>query len=796
MILNYIKIAWRNLTKQRLYSFINISGLAVGLAVCMMIMMYVAHEMSYDRFHKNADRIFQFSENLKIGGNDINFAGASYATGPMIQQNEPSVAQYMRVMKPQKDAIVESPLSPSLKFFESKMLFADAKFFKFFSFRLTAGDPITVLNKPFSIVISKDMAKKYFGDQYPIGKTLNIKTDSLTYLYQVTGVAENTPSNSSIVFDCIASNSSLMMMKESASLFQSQQIENGDFKTYILLKRPEDTLRVQHNLQSILKKAKGPGEVKSILTALPDIHLKFSENSNTKYLKIFPLVAGLILLLALVNYISLSTARSTLRAKEVAIRKVNGANRKTIALQFYIESTLFAVLSFILAYVLSYVFTPLLLNVLQLKIDATFFYSPSVLYMLLILLVVTILMAGSYPSIILSAYNPIATLKGKMSRQAGGAAVRKVFTTLQFIIAISLIICGIVIDRQLYYFRTTDTGVNRENIVMIPINPGFGNQYDSFKKEVQSIGGIQQVATSRYRAYKEYDMFLTEGETKADRSVMPFLTVDANFIQTLNIPWKTAPVSSDDLMRTKAVVINESARIKLKLPANPIGSFIKKDGVRYQVSGVVKNFNFGSMQYAIQPLCLFIAPNTKADWGTVGGCLFAKIKPRTNIPSVISAIQNKYKKYNGDTPFNFLFMDDAFNEQYKAEDRLASIFSVFTLITIALATLGLFGLAAFTIEQRTKEIGIRKVLGASLASINTLLSKDFLKLVVLAIVIASPIAWWAMHNWLQGFAYRITISWWVFAAAGFVAIITAIITVSYHAIRAAIANPVESLRSE
>lgn len=784
--------------RQKLFSLINISGLAIGLAVCMLIMLYVAHEMSYDRFHKNAKQIFMLTEHLKMQGQEVNIEQMSYVSGPIAKQTAPAVADYMRLRKVYKPAIVESPKEKGIKFSESKMMFADAGFFDFFSFNLLSGSSSDVLTKPFSLVISKNMAKKYFGTQDPIGKTLKIKTDS-TYSYLITGVAQNVPSNSSIDFDFLASNSSLKMMREAEPFLRSQQLQGGAFTVYLLLKHSQDSLQARRSMQSLLQKNPDGGKDMLQLTALPDIHIQanFGDGSNTKYLKIFPLVAVLILFLALVNYMSLSTARSTLRAKEIGVRKVSGASRTSIAMQFYVESALYTVISFVLGYVLCYYFKSWFLNILQLKMDNSFLYSPIMFLVLFILLLTTLLVSGSYPSIVLSSFKPVVTLKGKTSKQTSGVMVRKVFTTLQFTISVGLIICGIIIDRQLYYFRHTDTGINRENVVMVPISNGFGKQYQEFKNDVKALAGVNEVATSHYPMYKGYDMFFMHDKIKNVDLAMPVLSVDKSFISTLGIKWKIAPASYDMIIKPDKVVINEMAINKLALPANPIGKIISFGGKqKYEVAAVVKDFNFSSLQSTVGPLCLFVAPDNTADWGLEGGCLFAKIKPNTNLPSLIESIQNSYKKYNKDTPFSYTFMDDAFNEQYKAEDKLASVFSIFTCITILLAGMGLFGLAAFTIEQRIKEIGVRKILGASLSSIASILSVDFLKLVLLAILIGSPVAWWAMNNWLQNFAYRIHIQWWMFASAGLLAIVIAIITVSYHALKAAVANPVNSLRSE
>lgn len=797
MFKNYLKIAFRNLQKQKLYSLINITGLAVGLAVCMMIMLYVTHEMTYDRFHANAKRIYKLQANVKIGGNTMNLNYMSYASGPLVKQGQPAVDGYMRTLNYHTPVIVSNPLTPETKYIEQKVVFADPDFFNFFTFKLASGNAKDVLNKPFSVVISKDIAKKYFGDADPVGKTIRLKTDS-AYTYQVTGVAENAPSNTSIEYNFVVSASSLMATKEAKNYLGEQRIASGSFNLFLLLKDAADTAKTRKGLQQMADKEKSDFETHYKLSSIGSLHLEnnWGDSSNLKYLKIFPLVAILILLLALVNYMSLTTARATLRAKEVGVRKVSGASRKTIAAQFYVESGLFTLLSFILGYLLCYAFKPWFLNILQLKIDNSFLYSPLVLLLLFGLLLITALISGIYPSVVLSSFKPVITLKGKTSKQTGGTVVRKVFTTLQFGIAVGLIICGVIIDRQLYYLRHADTGLNRENVVMIPVGSSIGKNYQAFNKDVQALAGISNVGTSHYAMYGGYDMYFIEGKTKDESIALPSLSVDNKFIATLGLEWKFAPVPNKQLSNKNTIVINETAIKDLHLPANPVGSFIKTGNDRIEVAGVVKNFNYSSMESAIGPLGLYIASDTASAWGRVGCNLFARIKPHTNVPSLIESIQKIYKKYDQDTPFSYSFMDDAFDKQYKAEDRLASIFSTFTYITIILATLGLFGLAAFTIEQRNKEIGIRKILGASMATITTILSTDFLKLILLSVIIASPVAWYVMHNWLQNFAYRISIPVWVFLFAGAMALITAVLTISYHAVKAALANPVKSLRSE
>jgi putative ABC transport system permease protein len=796
MFRNYFKIAWRNLVRQRLFSLINISGLGVGLSVCMLIMIYVAHEHSYDRFHKNADRIVKTYGQIKMNGITYGIDQMSYVSGPIIKQSLPVTEDYMRTTHYFSSVVlVSKPSRPDQKFAEDKLLFADSGFFNFFSFKLLSGQPSQVLSKPFSVVISQTMAKKYFGDENPLGKTLTIKTDS-AYTYQVTGIAENCPSNSSVEYNLVASNSGFVTTKGAKAYLGDQKLGGGLFDVFLLLKHRSDTAALTRGLRSLNTGKPHDAQISFSLLPLADLHLKRSrDDSNIKYLTIFPLVALLILLLALVNYMSLSTARATLRAKEIGVRKISGASRKSVALQFYIESAVFATTSFLLGYALCYLFKPVFFNVLQLKIDDSFLYSPLILSLLFGLLLITIIISGSYPSIVLSAFKPVVTLKGKMGKQSGGVMIRKIFTTLQFSISVGLIICGIVIDRQLYFFRHTETGVDRDNVVMVPVGGSFKN-YPAFNNEIRALAGISEVSTSRYGMFSYYDMIGIPGKTKDESVMLPSLNVDQDFFRLVGLKWKYPPMPHDNLGTGNKIVLNELAVEKLHLPANPVGNYVNP-GSKTIVAGVVKNFNFGSLEDPIQPLGLWVLPDTAKYWKTQGGCyLFARIKPHTNLPTLLGAIQKIYKKHDAETPFDYTFMDDAFNARYKAEDRLASIFSIFTVITIVLAGMGLFGLAAFTIEQRTKEIGIRKVLGASISSINSLLSKDFLKLVLLSILIASPIAWYVMHDWLQGFAYRINIQWWMFAGAGLLAIIVAVITISYHAIKAAIVNPVNSLRSE
>ncbi|MBE7174792.1 MAG: ABC transporter permease [Mucilaginibacter polytrichastri] len=804
MFKNYLKIAWRNLWRNKLYSFINIGGLALGLTICMLIMLYVAHEHSYDSFHKNASRIFSVHVQFTMGGNKMNMPKFNYPVGPMTQKADAHVADYMRLYNQYTPVVIRNPADENLRFSEKSILFTDANFFSFFSFPLLKGDVKSVLKNPFSVVISQEKAHKYFGDENPVGKTLSLRSDS-TYLLQVTGVMANSPSNTDLKADFIIALSSMKNIPQSKPLFQSQIFQGGAFKTYFLLKNAADTAQVKRTMRALGRVGhKEPISDEYFLTNIADSHLEMNfddVSGNSKYLKIFPIVAGLILLLALVNYMSLSTARATLRAKEIGVRKVTGAGRKTIATQFYVESAIYALLSFALAYIVCNLFQPLFFNLLQLRIDASFLYHPMVLAMMAGLLLLTIAAAGLYPSIVLSSFKPVEILSGKMSNKGGGAAVRKVFTTVQFVISVALMICGLVIDRQLHYMRNTETGVQRENVLMVPVQSSMRNHYQSLRNDLQNLPGVQQVATAHYPMYKGYDTYFIESKKKKGEQIdLPNFVVDKNFIPTLGIQWKYKPLEIAQLDKGKKIVINEAAVRKLDVQGAPVGQFVDFGrNENYEIAGVVKDFNFQSLDAKIDAIALFINPDTTNRWGmrgNDGACIFLKTSKGTNLPSLISKVKNTYEKYDKTAPFEYQFMDDAFNAMFQAEDRLAGIFSLFIGLTVFIAGLGLFGLATFSAQQRIKEIGIRKVLGASVVQITSLLSRDFLRLVLIAVVIASPIAFFTMQNWLQDFAYRIHLQWWMFALTGFLAVGIAFFTVSFQAIRSALANPVKSLRTE
>ncbi len=805
MLIHYLRVAFRTFRRNKLYSSINIACLAIGLAAVMTILLYILHEHSYDQWHANAGRIYVAYTRTTYGSSSWPDPDLSYLVGPAGKAADPAVESSVR-MRPAFDGVdLQNPGSPEVRFREtSRFMYADSNFFSFFSFRLLRGNPETVLARPFTVVLTETAAKKYFGSADPVGKTL---TFDKKYPLEVTGVAADMPSNTSIVFDMVASLATMRGLDRYKGYLEDQQLESGTFRTLLLLRRPSDTARVVRSLShkalvaaGINKKTDAPyGEIEShqfSLMPMTDYHLKFFYGA-TPYLNIFTLVAALILLLALVNYMSLATARSTIRAKEVGVRKVIGAGRRKIAAQFYTESAFYAMLAFGAGSGLFLCFRPAFCRLMQLPIDSSFLVNPAVIGAFVGLLLLVILLAGSYPSILLSSFRPVTVLYGRLSRHRNGERIRKGFLIFQFTLSMALMTCAVVIGKELYYFRHSDTGVARENIIMFPFATTM-ERYASYQKEVATVPGIRQVATMRYKLYSGtslVNLVQLPGKTTTDE--LMFMDTDSNFISLLGLKWKERPDPALRWYDRDHLVLNEAAVDSYHWSGRATGNQFKFGEKNVTVAGVLKDFNFFSLHTAIAPLGIQVNGNVENAWQDgIDGVLYAKVGPHVNVPAVIEAVHRLYARYDRRTAFEYTFLDEQFNSQYKSEDRLAGLMNIFTVITIIISCLGLFALATFAAQQRLKEIGIRKVLGASVASIGVLLSRDFLRPVALSVLIASPVAWWVMHNWLQNFAYRTPITWWIFPAAGIGLLLIAQGTVLFRTIKAARANPTVNLRSE
>lgn len=806
MLLHHLLLALRHMRRNVLYSAVNIFCLAAGIAVTMTVFLYVLHEHSYDSWHAHSDRIFVVSTPSTYGTGNYESDRLTYPVGARALQAA-GVEAMVRVMPAYMGVELQNTAMPGGRFRESRsFLFADSNFFRFFSFRLKRGAAGDVLSRPFAVVLTETAAKKYFGRTDPVGKTLLLDD---RYRLEVTGVAGDPPSNSSLHFELIASLSTMAGMENYRDYLPDEQLQSGAFNTWIRLRRAADTAIVSRELSGMAASAAGQSPNSSnygggfkeshrfILHPIADTHLGGnSGKQNGRYLMPFSLAAAVVLLLALVNYMSLATAQAAARAREVGVRKVLGAGRVKIAGQFYMESALFAVFSFVLGGLLFLWLRPYFFDLIQMRIDSRFLTSPRVLAFFVGLLVLVTVAAGSYPSLVLSGFRPVAVLYGRLSRQRSGERVRKGFTVLQFSISMMLVTGSAVIGKQLYYMRHMDTGMDRDRVVMAPFEMTM-EDYGAYRREVAGLPGVARVATTHMKLYSggmTLNLVHLPGQPVARQ--VSFLTVDSSFIGLLGLRWAEAPAAGSDWYGEDHVVINEAAVRDLGL-TGVVGRALRLRDTTAVVAGILKDFNFWSLHASIAPLFLTVARNPEETWGHGSmGCLYIKIRAHTNVPTVVDAIKKSYSKYDSRTPFGFQFLDEAFDSTYKAEDRLARLFGVLTVITIAIACLGLFALATFSAQQRMREIGIRKVLGASVASIGALLSWDFLRPVVLAILIACPLSGWVMHRWLEGFAYRTELSWWVFAAAGLGLLAVALVTVVARSLRAGRANPVDNLRSE
>jgi len=791
MLKNYLKIAVRNLFRNKIYSLINIVGLAIGIAVSVLILLFVMHEYSYDKFHKNHQTIYRILAQFKMGDNSMQMNSFSPKLGPALKEYNAQVKEYVRVKTAVDKVVMKNPEKAAAIFYEKNFTFADPSFFTVFSFKLKEGNKAALLNKPFTMVISERAARKYFAGEDPVGKTLLYEG---IHPMQITGVTENPPSNSTFNFDFVASSSTFpQLSKENKDMWDNA----GSFNTYLLLDSENSVSAVEKNIKREgMKTGAFDNQADYSLETFASTHLgnNFNDSGNSKLISIFTWIAGLILFLALFNYMSLTTARATIRAKEVGVRKVVGADRSTLIKQFYVESFLICCIAFALGFVLVNLLRQPFYDLLDLRIDSAFLFSPSFIGFSIGLLFITAIIAGSYPALILSGYAPLLVLKGKFAGNQGGTAVRRIFMVFQFTVSITLIVCSLVVKDQLSYMQNKKLGLYKDQILNIPITKTALKNYFPLRNEIRELAGVQSVAVSNVGLFSGYNMFFVKNMTTGKDVGLINMIVDNNFVSTMGLKWKNQPVPG--LWRNRNhLLINQAAIKDLGIKGNPVG---QKIGDTDEVAGILSDFHFTSLQSEIKGIGLFVVNDTTNILKIPGGnaMIYARLDPKANIREKVDAIGRIFKKYDQEKPFEYFFLDDTFNATFKTEIRMAKMFSVFTAFAIFIACIGLFGLVTFTAETRTKEIGIRKVLGASVSAIVTLLSKDFMKLVFLSILFSLPIAWYLMDKWLESFPYRIRISGWILLTASVSAVVIALITVSFQSIKAALINPVKSLKAE
>jgi len=810
MFRNYLKIAVRNLWKNKTFSFINIAGLAIGLCCFLLIALYVTDELSFDKYNANADRIYRINSDIRFGGADLHMPVTSDMMGLVLKKDYPQVEQYTRLYTFNGDKLVKKGND---YINEGHVGHADSTFFDVFTLPAVEGDTRTALNEPNTVVITESMANKYFNSVHALGKSIEIK-DEKNPLYKVTAVIKDMPENSHFHFDFLFS------MKNVD--YNWGQFTSHNFFTYVRLKKGTDAKAFEKNFDQyidkyVLPEAKQFMNINSMdefkkagnslvytLMPLTKIHLhsnrsfELSPGGNIQYVYIFSAVALFILIIACINFMNLTTARSANRAREVGIRKVLGTEKRQLVNQFLFESTSMVIFSLLIAIVGVWLVLPLFNDIAAKQMTARSLFTPYTLPLLIALPFVVGLMAGAYPAFFLSAFRPIEVLKGKLKLGTKSGSLRSVLVVIQFATSIILIIGTVVVYRQLHYIQTRNLGFNKDQVLIVNGVSALDHNMTAFKNDVLQLPGVSSGTLSGYLpvsdSYRSDNTFSTEAvmTTKTGFDMQNWL-IDYDYIKTMGMEIiKGRNFSRDFGSDSSAVIINETTA-KIIGYKDPIGKQLFRsvdEGARikaFTIIGVVRNFNFETLHHEVGPLAFMLS--------TGGGLASFKINT-ANINQLVAQVQSKWRSMAPGLPFSYRFLDESFDKMYRSEQRVGRIALVFSALAIFIACLGLFGLATFIAEQRTKEIGIRKVLGASVQGIVQMLSKDFMKLVAMSFVLAAPISWYFMHKWLQDFAYRINISWWIFLAAGLSALLIALATVSFQAIRAAITNPVKSLRTE
>ncbi|MFD2872491.1 ABC transporter permease [Mucilaginibacter ximonensis] len=788
MIKNYFKIAWRNLVNRKFYSAINIVGLTVGLAVGLLILLWVKDELSYDRFNSKAAQIYQVNGEVGSGSTKQIWGVSPGPVAAYALKEVPGVLNAVRIITNYNYSIFNYQ-DKNLKQDYGSLSFVDDSFFKIFDYHLLKGN----LNKPFpdaaSVIITESTAKRFFGDADPIGKVL--KADSKTP-FVVSGILADFPANSSIHADMLFS---INLRKKEYANNPYHQMDNdwGNFyaKTYLLVSPNASISAIERKLTQIHRTnyaGMKPTEGAFDLQPLADIHLYNPDGTSAgiQIVKIFAIVALLILLIACINYVNLSTALAILRSKEVSIRKVVGAERKHLFMQFVIETILCFSIALLLALATIYAVMPLY-NSLSGKNMQFNLLNADVWKVIGLTITTTLIAASVYPALLLSSFEPINALKGKVSG-AGNATFRKVLVVCQFAFSIGLIIGTIVINKQLNFINRMDTGYNKEHIFSVQLR-SMQDHYEAVKAELlqqPSITGVTSGNGSVVTSAGSTTGTDWDGKDPSLSLLIYSFNMDQDFMKVMKLKLASGEGFTGSKADTANFILNETA-VKLASIKNPVGKRFKIYNVNGKIIGVVKDFHFASAKQPIEPSIFLYR---KSSWQ-----MLVKTTGK-DAPAAIAAVAKLWKKYNAGFPFEYHFLDDDYNYLYKSETQTAKLFNVFACIAIFISCLGLFGLATYTAQVKVKEIGIRKVLGASVANITAMLSKDFLLLVILAFAIASPAAWYFMNKWLMAYAYRTSLPWWVIGLAGFTAVVIAFITISFQSIKAALANPVKSLRNE
>ncbi len=801
MLKNYLKTAIRSLTKNHAFSIINILGLTIGMAACLFILQYVTLELSYDNFHANKNNLYRMQlDRYDRGELSTQWAAGCAGIGPALKENFPEVKGFVK-MHSSNTVLSYHDLS----FRENRVHYATEDFFEIFSFKLLSGVDSSVLKEPYKMVISESTAKKYFKEEEPVGKTMTLNGE---VDFEVTGVFEDVPENTHMKFDILYSFETYVDLTNETARTAWQW---DGFHTYILLEPGTDPLDFEAKLPAFVEEQQGE-ELKNFeagmefhLQPIEDIHLysnymmEFETNGDGKTVYALLIIAFFILIIAWVNYINLSTSKSMDRAREIGIRKVMGSYRTQLIGQFLIESLVLNFLAALLAVMLIVLLVPQFNNLTGQNISLALLFNLQFWMALIVIFTLGALLSGLYPAIIMSSFKPVAILKGKQSNSMGGNMLRRVLVIFQFIASVTLIVGTITVYRQITYMRSQDLGVSIDQTLVIRgpnvVDSTYTNMFNTFKTEVLRNSAIKNLTASTavpggQPGWNAGGIRLVHEDASHSKQYR-ILGFDYDFVDAYGLEVLAGRNFSEEFSNDRATVLfNESAVSYMGF--DDLEEALDKDiyfwGDTFKIIGVVKDYHQESLRSNFEPLIFRLIPNAQA---------FYSVKITTNdINTTIGSIENEFKALFPGNPFDYFFLDDHFNQQYKADIQFGKVFGTFAGLAIFIACLGLFGLSAFTAIQRTKEIGIRKVMGASVQNILSLLTKDFSKLIVIAILIASPLSWYIMSNWLQSFAYRIELSWLIFLVSGLIVIMIALLTVSIHTLKAASSDPVKSLRYE
>jgi putative ABC transport system permease protein len=810
MFNNYFKIAWRNLIKYKAFTAINIVGLAIGIATCLIIMLFVQDELSFDRFNEKADQIVRVVFRGTMNGEKMKESSVMAIVAATVRHDYPEVMDATRLGPNGSPKIIVGDKT----FKDANFAYVDSNFFQVFTLPFIKGDIKSALLEPNTAVITQALSQKYFGNADPIGKVLNFK--DWNQLFKITGVIREVPANSHFHFDIFGSMAGNPEARNTSWL-------SGTYFTYLVLQKGYDYKKLDAKLPQLTEKYMAPqlekafgvslrdfrkkgSDIGLYLQPLTDIHLKsdftnsIEPGGDIRYVYIFGAIAVFMLLLACINFMNLSTAGASKRAKEVGIRKVLGTVKYELIAQFIMESSMLTFISLMLALVLVKFSLPEFNSLSGKQLHLNLTQNPLTILGLLLFWLLVSFLAGSYPAFYLSSFKPISVLKTKFTGRGKSISFRSGLVVFQFIISVGLIVGTTIVYQQLSYIQHIKLGYDKEQLLVLRNSYLLGNNEEVLRAQLIRDPRVASVTRSAYLPAGPTNNALTTAfpdENRIKNGRVRIYEIDENYIPTMGMKIKegrnfSKNFPSDSSKDAPAIIVNETLAKTFGWGENAVGHTVNlyTDNVGgkkgFKVVGVVQDFHFRSLHEPINPLIMVLQKSSG---------LIIKVKTK-DIAGLLATLKSQWDAFRPEEPFTYAFVDELYNQTYISERKTGTILGIFSGLTIFIACLGLFGLATFTAEQRNKEIGVRKVLGASIPDLIALVSKEFIVLVGIAIAIATPIAWWAMNAWLRDFAYRINISWWVFVIAGLAAIVIALITVSFQAIKAAVANPVNSLRSE